>query len=122
MKRDLGIKKCSFQMLEALRMSLPIASYDQGIFKKSKRNALGSGLASIYPFVSCEMSDEVPLPHGERQVVNCTKTVDTAEELTQRSIDTIIIWLLTSRSEKGTGKWKKYNWWTWGFICWPTPF
>ena len=58
MKRDLGIKKCSFQMLEALRMSLPIASYDQGIFKKSKRNALGSGLASIYPFVSCEMSEE----------------------------------------------------------------
>lgn len=57
-KRDLGIKKCSFQMLEALRMSLPIASYDQGIFNKSKRNALGSGLASIYPFVSYEMSDE----------------------------------------------------------------
>ena len=57
-KRDLAFKKCSFQMLEAFRMSLPIAAYDPSIFKKSKRNVLGTGLASIYPFVSYEMSDE----------------------------------------------------------------
>lgn len=57
-KRDLGFRQCKFQMLDALKMSLPIAAYDQSIFNKSKRNVLGSGLASIYPFVSYEMSDE----------------------------------------------------------------
>ena len=31
---------------------------DPNDYRKSKRNALGSGLASIYPFVSYEMSDE----------------------------------------------------------------
>lgn len=57
-KRDLELRPCKFQMLEAFNMSLPIAAYNKDIFNKSKRNVLGAGLASIYPFVSYEMSDE----------------------------------------------------------------
>ena len=56
-RRDLPIKKCSFQMVEAFEMSLPIAKYNKNIFNKSRRNILGSQLASAYPFVSYEMSD-----------------------------------------------------------------
>lgn len=57
-RRDLSCKKASFQMLEAFKMSLPILDISKGIFKKSKRNILTSGLGSTYPFVSYEMSDE----------------------------------------------------------------
>ncbi len=57
-KRELSIKRCSFKMLESFKMSLPLTYYDKGIFKKSRRNILCSQLASIYPFVSYEMSDE----------------------------------------------------------------
>lgn len=57
-KRELVMKKCTFQMLDAFEMSLPLAKYNNGIFKKSRRNILSSQLASVYPFVSYEMSDE----------------------------------------------------------------
>ena len=56
-RNELPIKRCSFQMVEAFEMSLPLVKYDKNIFKKSRRNILGSQLASMYPFVSYEMSD-----------------------------------------------------------------
>lgn len=56
-KRDLGLKRCTFQMLDAFKSSLPTTSMDKSIFAKAKRNILGSQLASIYPFISYEMSD-----------------------------------------------------------------
>lgn len=57
-KRDMALRRCSFQMREAFKMTLPLVKYDAGIFGKMRRNILGSQLASIYPFVSYEMSDE----------------------------------------------------------------
>lgn len=56
-QHDMQVRKCTFQMLDAFRMSLPLTSYNMGIFNKARRNALGSQLASIYPFSSYEMSD-----------------------------------------------------------------
>lgn len=67
LKRDLHLKRCNFQMLEAFEMSLPLAQYNSGIFNKMKRNILGSQLASLYPFVSYEMSDENGLLLGTQQ-------------------------------------------------------
>lgn len=58
LKRDMSLRRCSFQMRDAFQMALPLAKYNQGIFGKMRRNILGSQLASIYPFVSYEMSDE----------------------------------------------------------------
>ncbi len=57
-KQELELRRCSFQMLDAFKMSLPLAKYNPGIFNKSRRNILGSQLASLYPFVSYEMTDE----------------------------------------------------------------
>lgn len=56
-QHDMQVRKCAFQMIDAFRMSLPLTSYNMGIFNKARRNALGSQLASIYPFSSYEMSD-----------------------------------------------------------------
>lgn len=57
-KNDLKIKQCLFQQQEAFISSLPLAQYNNGIFMKSRRNVLSSSLASCYPFVSFEMTDE----------------------------------------------------------------
>lgn len=56
-RKELPIKRCSFQMVEAFEMAIPLAKYDKNIFAKSRRNILGSQLASTYPFASYEMSD-----------------------------------------------------------------
>lgn len=56
-KRELDLKRCTFQMLDAFKMSLPTTTFDAGVFSKAKRNILGSQLASVYPFTSYEMSD-----------------------------------------------------------------
>lgn len=57
-RNDLKIKKCAFQQRDAFVSSIPICRYNDGIFKKSRRNILESALASAYPFVSFEMTDE----------------------------------------------------------------
>lgn len=55
---DMRIKQCLFQQADAFKASLPICEYDPNIFRKSRRNILTSDLASSYPFVSSEMTDE----------------------------------------------------------------
>ncbi len=57
-KHDLKLKQCVFQQGDAFISSLPICRINPGIFKKSRRNILLSQLASSYPFVSFEMTDE----------------------------------------------------------------
>lgn len=66
-KRELRLKRCQFQMLDAFKMSLPLTTYDKGIFAKAKRNILGSQLASVYPFTSYEMSDSDGILLGSQE-------------------------------------------------------
>lgn len=56
-RNDLKIRQCVYEQEQAFRSALPICSPDPGIFRKGRRNALLSDLASIYPFVSFEMTD-----------------------------------------------------------------
>lgn len=56
--RNFRSKVCWFQQREAFLSSMPLCKYDEGIWKKSRRNILTSSLASAYPFVSYEMLDE----------------------------------------------------------------
>lgn len=57
-RNDLRIRQCVFEQEQAFRSALPICDPDPSIFRKGRRNALLSDLASIYPFVSFEMTDE----------------------------------------------------------------
>lgn len=58
LRNDLKIRPCLFQQKEAFISSLPVCRYNAGIWKKCRRNILTSSLASTYPFVSYEMTDE----------------------------------------------------------------
>ena len=75
-KHDLKIKQCLFQQIEAFNSTLPLCQYDKGIFKKGKRNILTSSLASAYPFVSFEMTDENGILLGVNKNNNSLVFVD----------------------------------------------
>lgn len=55
-----GIKTrvCRFQQEQAFLSALPLCKLDKSIEQKSKRNALTSDIASVYPFTSYTMCDE----------------------------------------------------------------
>lgn len=56
--QDLEVMRCTFREEEALLSALPLVSLSKALFQKSKRNALTAGVASCYPFVSYEVSDD----------------------------------------------------------------
>lgn len=56
-RADMKLRACTFQQLDAFRMTLPFCKLDQSLWGKAKRNILLSQLASVYPFTSFEMSD-----------------------------------------------------------------
>ena len=56
--QDLDVMPCTFRGEQALLSALPLASLDKVLYEKSKRNALTLGIASCYPFVSYEVSDD----------------------------------------------------------------
>lgn len=57
-KQSIQMRPCWFQQQEAFQMALPLCMPDPGIFRKARRNALTSSLASVYPFMTSELADE----------------------------------------------------------------
>ena len=57
-KGDIEARQCLFQQSEAFQMSLPLCAPHPGIFKKTRRNVLTSSLASLYPFITSELTDD----------------------------------------------------------------
>lgn len=57
-RRDLNIRRLTFQQETAYKMSLPVIDYDAHIFRKSKRNVMASQLGAAYPFTAYELHDE----------------------------------------------------------------
>ncbi|MDD6484020.1 MAG: hypothetical protein PUF72_05535 [Clostridiales bacterium] len=76
LSRDMKLKLCWFQQEQSFLMSLPICKWDDNIFEKSKRNVLSSSLASAYPFVSFEVSDENGILMGINRANNSLVFVD----------------------------------------------
>lgn len=68
MAHSMGIKmrRTLFQMEAAFESSLPLCKIDKSISRKSRRNTLTNGAASLYPFVSFELQD----PNGIMLGVN----------------------------------------------------
>lgn len=56
-RNDMVLKKCTFQQEEAYISSFPLSEYNDGIFKKSRRNIMGAMLGSAFPFAANELKD-----------------------------------------------------------------
>ncbi len=55
---DMIARRCDYKNEQAFLSSLPVVSLDVDIERKSKRNALTSGVAAAFPFASYELSDK----------------------------------------------------------------
>lgn len=54
---DIIVRRCDYKNEQAFLSSLPLLSLDADIERKSRRNALTSGVAAAFPFASYELSD-----------------------------------------------------------------
>lgn len=54
---DMIARRCDYKNEQAFLSSLPLLSLDADIERKSRRNALTSGVAAAFPFASYELSD-----------------------------------------------------------------
>ena len=50
-------RRCDYKNEQAFLSALPILALDPDIERKARRNALTSGVAAAFPFVSYELSD-----------------------------------------------------------------
>lgn len=73
---DMYVSDCSFQQEDALRTVMPFLQISPKLEKKSKRNVLTSGAASIYLFTSFEMSDDTGVLLGINRHNNSLCIVD----------------------------------------------
>ena len=78
MARSMGLRmqRCNYQMEDAFISSLPICNLDKNIYKKSRRNMLTSGTASLYPFVSYELQDKGGIMIGVNSTNNSLVSVN----------------------------------------------
>ncbi len=54
---DMIARRCDYQNEQAFLSALPLLALDADVERKSRRNALTSGVAAAFPFVSYELSD-----------------------------------------------------------------
>lgn len=54
---DMIARRCDYKQEQAFLSSLPLLTLDADIERKSRRNALTSGVAAAFPFASYELSD-----------------------------------------------------------------
>ena len=59
MAHSMGVKlrRTNFQMEAAFESTLPLCKIKGDIYRKSRRNSLSNGVASLYPFISFELQD-----------------------------------------------------------------
>ena len=64
---DLFCRRCDYRHREAFLSCLPVLQLDPDIERKSKRNALTSGVAAAFPFSSYEICDQTGILLGINQ-------------------------------------------------------
>ena len=74
--RDMDVCSCAFHEEQAFLSSLPLVSMEKHLFERSKRNALTTGVASCYPFMSYELSDENGILFGLNKYNNSPVIID----------------------------------------------
>ena len=76
LSQDMEAFSCHFREEHALLSALPLVSLDTGLYKRSRRNVLTTGVASCYPFTSYEMCDDNGILLGVNKHNNSLVIVD----------------------------------------------
>ena len=73
---DMLAKRCDFRHEQGFLSSLPIISLDPEIERKSRRNALTTGVAASFPFASFELCDKTGIFIGKNMHNNSACMID----------------------------------------------
>ena len=76
LSQDMEAVSCHFREEQALLSALPLVSLNTGLYKRSRRNVLTTGVASCYPFTSYEMCDDNGILLGVNKHNNSLVIVD----------------------------------------------
>lgn len=76
LSQDLILKPCYFRQDLAFQSVLPLNRLQRSLYELSKRNALTTGAASCYPYISFEMSDDNGILLGVNKYNNSLIIVD----------------------------------------------
>ena len=76
MSQDMDGTICAFRQEAAFLSTLPLVSLDKTLFQKYKRNLMTTSVASAYPFVSFELSDDNGILLGVNKHNNSLVVVD----------------------------------------------
>ena len=88
---DIAMDECLFQQQDVLQTILPLGYVPPKLFNKVKRNVLTSGLASIYPFTSYEMTSDTGVTLGVNQHNNSLCNVDLFDTKVNKNANVNII-------------------------------
>lgn len=73
---DMLAKRCDFKHEQGFLSSLPLLQLDADIERKSRRNALTSGVAASFPFASFELCDKTGIFLGKNRHNNSACMID----------------------------------------------
>ena len=91
LSHDMGVCSCAFREEQAFLSALPLVSLEKHLYARSKRNALTTGVASCYPFVSFEMCDDNGILLGVNKFNNSLAIVDIFNSLVYKNANISIL-------------------------------
>lgn len=91
LSQDMEAVSCHFREEQALLSALPLVHLDTGLYKRSRRNVLTTGVASCYPFTSYEMCDDNGILLGVNKHNNSLVIVDIFNSRTYKNANIAIL-------------------------------
>ncbi len=89
--KDIQMSECLFTQQEAFQAIMPLGYVAPKLFDKAKRNVLTSGVSSVYPFTSYEMTSDTGVLLGVNQYNNSLCTVDLFDTKVNKNANVNII-------------------------------
>lgn len=91
LSQDMDVQVCSFRQEAAFLSALPLCRPDAALFKKYRRNALTSSVASCYPFVSFELCERNGVLLGINKYNNSLVSLDNFDSATYKNASIALI-------------------------------
>ncbi|NJD01826.1 MAG: hypothetical protein FIA99_04350 [Ruminiclostridium sp.] len=89
--KDMISRRADFRHEQGFLSTLPLCSLDASLKKSTRRNALTSGVSSIYPFTSYEFCDENGILFGKNEHNNSLIIVDIFNSSVYKNANMVIL-------------------------------
>ena len=91
LSQDMQVRSCHYREEQAYLSSLPFLCLDKKLYERSKRNALSSGVAACYPYISYEMCDDNGVMLGVNRYNSSLVVLDLFDTATYKNANMVIL-------------------------------